>query len=328
MIHVYIDNEFDAVRMQGRYQQQVIAIGAYLCDDAFVPVDSFYALVCPAGFRRLTPHVRRMTHLKDAEIQRAPKFPQVADRFTDWLRQHAGEETIRLYSFGPDDARTLCANAAFYHHGSEPLFAGIIDLQTLLSSRVRWRGEVFHKTHSLESLKQIYCIQGAVNHNALNDAIDLYHIHEAYRMERALDEEAIEQLYRTMRQKQVEGMKKRRRHQLERLRVQMADLLDQRRWVSIRAWKHWDSFHAELIAFAQQIQLSSVRSLRERPRPIQVQATFRCGSDRVRCWLLLRYTQECYAYSIDVHYSNVEAIRRFIRQWFDVESKHHDDSQN
>lgn len=33
MIHVYIDNEFDAVRIEGKYMQQVIAIGAWLCDD-------------------------------------------------------------------------------------------------------------------------------------------------------------------------------------------------------------------------------------------------------------------------------------------------------
>ena len=96
MIHVYIDNEFDAVRMQGRYLQQVIAIGAWLCDDAYARVDSFYSLVRPAGFYRLTPHVRRMTHLKDAQIQRASLFPQVADRFIEWLQAHAGGEEIRL----------------------------------------------------------------------------------------------------------------------------------------------------------------------------------------------------------------------------------------
>ena len=318
MIHVYIDNEFDAVRMQGRYLQQVIAIGACLCDDAFVHIDSFYSLVCPAGFRRLSPHVRRMTHLKDTEIQKASKFPQVADRFIAWLQHYAGEEAICLYSFGPDDARTLCANAAFYHHGSEQLFAGIVDLQTLLSSRVRWRGEVFHKTHSLESLKQIYRIRGEVNHNALSDAIDLYRIHEAYRMERALDEEAIGHLYRTMRQKQVEGMKKRRRHQLERLRVQLADLLDQRWQLSPGALlSRWEDFHKELLALAQQLHLPFVRSLRQCGRPLQVQACIRSGSDSLRCWLLLVYPQERRAYSIDLHYANAESLRSFIRQWLE-----------
>ena len=318
MIHVYIDNEFDAVRMQGRYLQQVIAIGACLCDDAFVHIDSFYSLVCPAGFRRLSPHVRRMTHLKDTEIQKASKFPQVADRFIAWLQHYAGEEAICLYSFGPDDARTLCANAAFYHHGSEQLFAGIVDLQTLLSSRVRWRGEVFHKTHSLESLKQIYRIRGEVNHNALSDAIDLYRIHEAYRMERALDEEAIGHQYRTMRQKQVEGMKKRRRHQLERLRVQLADLLDQRWQLSPGALlSRWEDFHKELIALAQQLHLPFVRSLRQCGRPLQVQACIRSGSDSLRCWLLLVYPQERRAYSIDLHYANAESLRSFIRQWLE-----------
>lgn len=315
MIHVYIDNEFDAVRMQGRYLQQVIAIGAWLCDDAYARVDSFYSLVRPAGFYRLTPHVRRMTHLKDAQIQRASLFPQVADRFIEWLQAHAGGEEIRLYSFGPDDARTLCANAAFYHHDSEQLFAGIIDLQTLLSSRVRWHGEVYQKTHSLESLKLIYRIRGEVNHNALSDALDLYRIHEAYRMERPLDEEAIERLYRTMRQKQVEGMKKRRRHQLERLRVQLADLLDQRWQLSPGALlSRWEDFHKELIALAQQLHLPFVRSLRQCGRPLQVQACIRSGSDSLRCWLLLVYPQERRAYSIDLHYANAESLRSFIRQ--------------
>ena len=92
MIHVYIDNEFDAVRMQGRYLQQVIAIGACLCDDAFVHIDSFYSLVCPAGFRRLSPHVRRMTHLKDTEIQKASKFPQVA------LCRRGSDLSVQLWS--------------------------------------------------------------------------------------------------------------------------------------------------------------------------------------------------------------------------------------
>lgn len=106
---------------------------------------------------------------------------------------------------GPDDGRTLCSNAALYHHSSEQLFKGIIDLQTLLSSRVKRHNEVFQKTHSLESLKLIYRIKGDVNHNALSDAYDLCRIHEAYRKETELDNDAIEQIYRGMETKTAGG---------------------------------------------------------------------------------------------------------------------------
>lgn len=119
MIHVYIDNEFDAVRIEGKYMQQVIAIGAWLCDDQYRRIDSFYSLIRPAGFYRLSPHVRRMTHLHDEEIRRASLFPSVADRFVQWLSHHAHGGQVALYSFGPDDGRTLCSNAALYHHSSE-----------------------------------------------------------------------------------------------------------------------------------------------------------------------------------------------------------------
>ena len=47
MHHVYIDNEFDAVRIDGRNMQQVIALGAVICDARYQEVGRFYSLVRP-----------------------------------------------------------------------------------------------------------------------------------------------------------------------------------------------------------------------------------------------------------------------------------------
>ncbi len=195
MHHVYIDNEFDAVRIDGRNMQQVIALGAVICDARYQEVGRFYSLVRPMGFQRLSYHVRRMTHLHDHDIRRASAFPQVMDTFIALLREYDPLDQIKIYSFGPDDGRTLCANAGAYHHESEQLFARIIDLQSLMSSRVTYQGEVFHKAFSLEALKLVYHVRGEVNHNALSDAVDLYRVHEAYRQERELDEEQVSALY-------------------------------------------------------------------------------------------------------------------------------------
>ena len=49
MHHVYIDNEFDAVRIDGRNMQQVIALGAVICDARYQEVGRFYSLVRPMG---------------------------------------------------------------------------------------------------------------------------------------------------------------------------------------------------------------------------------------------------------------------------------------
>ncbi len=318
MIHVYIDNEFDAVRMHGRYLQQVIAIGAWLCNDAFERVDSFYALVRPAGFQRLSLHVRKMTHLRDDQIRQAMKFPDVADRFLAWMRTHANGEEITMYSFGPDDARTLCANAAFYHYEEEALFQGIVDLQTLLSSRVQYHGEVFQKAHSLETLKQVYRVKGEVNHNALSDALDLYHIHQAYREERALDEHKIAELYQTMRQKQREGARKRRQHQLQRLKEQMADVLEQPLCLGAETLARWDRFYSQLLVLAADLQLPILRSLRRQSQPEALKAYVSADSVRMRCWLCFVHPQTRVYYSIDIRYPNVPQIHRFLKQWFIV----------
>ena len=317
MIHVYIDNEFDAVRIEGKYMQQVIAIGAWLCDDQYRRIDSFYSLIRPAGFYRLSPHVRRMTHLHDEEIRRASLFPSVADRFVQWLSHHAHGGQVALYSFGPDDERTLCSNAALYHHSSEQLFKGIIDLQTLLSSRVKRHNEVFQKTHSLESLKLIYRIKGDVNHNALSDAYDLCRIHEAYRKDTELDNDAIEQIYRGMKQKQLEGAQKRRVHQMKRLCGRFADLLERVFLFRGNSPEVWDAYYHAMIELAQQLHLTQLRSLRaQKNKPLFLKAYIQKSKDRLRLWLWFERPDEKHYYSIDLDYHNAEALHQFIKQWF------------
>ena len=321
MIHVYIDDEFDAVRMHGKYMQQVIAIGAWMCDDHFHRISSFYAFVRPAGFRCLSPHVRRMTHLRDEDIRSAQKFPAVADQFQQWIKQQAQNEEVSIYSFGPDDGRTLSDNAAFYHHESEAVFKQVIDLQTLLSSRVTWQGKVFQKTHSLESLKHIYQVKGEVNHNALSDALDLYHIHQAYREETALDQQYIEELYRSMHQRQIEGAIKRRKHQLQRCKERMEDKMGKVLYLSNTALTKWTPFYDAMIHLGTQLHFSALRSLRQQKSPLHVRAYLLCNNQYVSCWFSFIYFDHEVRYQILCSYHNVEALHQFLNQWFFAEVK-------
>ena len=86
MVHIYIDAEFDAVKINGKYCQMVVSLGAVMKKDA--QEATFYSLVCPKNFRRLTSVVRKMTHLKDSDIRNANSFPDVLKQFMQWLQPH------------------------------------------------------------------------------------------------------------------------------------------------------------------------------------------------------------------------------------------------
>ena len=316
MLHVYIDNEFDAVRMHGKYLQQVIAIGAVLCDEQYRFMDTFYALIRPAGFQRLSHHVRKITHLRDEDIRKAEKFPAVIDHLIAWLQDYDDTFQWVMYSFGPDDRRTLCANAAFYHHDSERLFAQIIDLQTLLSSRIKWKGTIFQKTHSLESLKQIYQIHGDVNHNALSDARDLYLIHQAYREDAVLDEDKIAASYELLQKKKREGIRKRQQHQLQRCQALIKEQMGITMLLPPVVLNEWASFHKQLILLAEKKRFLMIRSLRKRTAPLCLKATYSVNNVSLCCWFRFYYQDQTIFYRITCEYHNIEAIHHFLKQWF------------
>lgn len=175
MVHIYIDAEFDAVRINGRHCQMVVSLGAVLKREKHE--ETFYSLVCPKNFKRLTSVVRKMTHLKDRDIREAESFPVVLKNFMQWLQPYV-QDSCKVYSFGPDDRRTLLQECE-RHHADSTLFREIIDLQKQISATVIFQNALVSATLSLDDLKTAYDIEGAVEHNALTDAHDLMRIHQA-----------------------------------------------------------------------------------------------------------------------------------------------------
>lgn len=180
MIHIYIDAEFDAVRINRKFYQMVISLGAVMVDDQGTVIDEYYSMVKPYSFKRLSNIVKKMTKLSDTMILDARKLPEVEEEFKSWV--YAREENlsnIRLYSFGPDDRRTLSQNCQALSLDAEGMFSGIIDLQKEISPLVTYQGATVSPTLSLDDLKSAYGIEGVVDHNALSDARDLMMIHQA-----------------------------------------------------------------------------------------------------------------------------------------------------
>lgn len=215
MIQVYIDAEFDAVRYQKRFEQAVISFGAVACRQKQM-LDTFYTLVRPRYFRHLIPVVKKMTHLKDKEILAAEPLEVVTEHFLSWLQRFGELADIQLYSCGPDDRRTLMKNCAI-HHIDGALFDRIQDLQKEISATVKFQNKIISPSLSLDDMKLIYDIQGAVDHNALNDAKDLMYIHQRYLDGNAQNAQRILDIVNRKEAKQQEV----RRKQNERLRTMM-----------------------------------------------------------------------------------------------------------
>lgn len=176
---IYIDCEFDALWTWENHIQCVIAIGAVACDETGKECGRFYSLVCPKRFKRISSVVRRMTQLNSAEIREAASFSVVMKQFQTWLKQFQTDKGVQLYSFGPDDKRTILQHATYEKYQNIAWAKEIKDLQKILSGALYYKEKQISSSLSLDDLKQVYEIEGEVIHNALHDALDLMHIHQA-----------------------------------------------------------------------------------------------------------------------------------------------------
>lgn len=178
-MEVYFDAEFDAIHRHDGCVQCLVSIGIVAVQKGQV-LDTYYSLIQPKRFRKLTRIVREMTQLSNEEIRKARTFVEVMKDVEAFLDRLGPAEERRLYSFGPDDKRTIHSHAEYEKCEDIVLFDDAIDLQKVISPCVTWDNAVISSTLSLDDLKYAYGVAGEVVHNALNDALDLMRIHEAY----------------------------------------------------------------------------------------------------------------------------------------------------
>ncbi len=188
-LEIYLDLEFDSISQVNGYVQGVIAFGA--CCRYQGEIKTFYSLVRPKGFKKLSKKVKEITHLENEAIKKAPGFQAVSLKFFNWL--DSLKQDYVLYSFGPDDRRTLLEDCQL-HQVVDDIYDGIENIQGLLTDSIIYKEKKLEDNLSLEALKKCYQIQGDTMHHALQDAIDLMLVHEAYKQQKTIDHEYVESL--------------------------------------------------------------------------------------------------------------------------------------
>lgn len=205
-MRIYLDTEFDAVKIEGKHKQKIISIGAVMTTDNFQFVSTFYDCVRPEGFEKLSSVVSRITNLSNEQILKAKPFSSVVSEFMTWLQKYTNNN-ISMYCFGPDDIRTLVMNCEDLQIDAT-IFQNLIDIQKELSSYVTYEQQLISSFLSLDDLKAAYRLAGEVEHNALSDAFDLQHLHQAYLQKQELDASAIKVIMLRRKKSAEEGRQK------------------------------------------------------------------------------------------------------------------------
>lgn len=213
MYRLYMDAEFDAVKIQRKFHQRVISIGAVISDVHGQELGRFYETVYPQQFQRLTRVVHRMTKLSDETIRSSRSLKDVMEEFSKWMYGIVKKRSqVQMFSFGPDDKRTILQHCTFENIDTKDIFQEVMDIQKLISPHVTYQGKIVSPTLSLDDMKLVFEIHGEVEHNALTDSLDLMAIHVAFDQHKAMNEENIQAIVNRKIQKQIESKKKQQAH--------------------------------------------------------------------------------------------------------------------
>lgn len=92
-----------------RMPHEIIEIGACRVDREGRVVSRFSELICPRLYKRLDKHIRQVTGITEAELQKGQPFSDVFGDFIAWCGDDA-----QLVTWGRDDYPVLKRNAAFF----------------------------------------------------------------------------------------------------------------------------------------------------------------------------------------------------------------------
>ncbi len=92
-------------------EMEIIEIGAVLVDHTnFEPIDEFQSFVRPVRHPELTPFCRQLTSITQAEVDAAPKFPEVLASLREFM---AGRPSL-FCSWGEYDRRQFETDAGYH----------------------------------------------------------------------------------------------------------------------------------------------------------------------------------------------------------------------
>ncbi|MBQ6233090.1 MAG: exonuclease domain-containing protein [Clostridia bacterium] len=146
----------------GQLLFEMIQIGAVKLNENREILDTFNQLIQPTCYRRLNPHIEKITHITQEQLDESPLFQEAYKAFIDWC----GEDCV-LLTWGCDDISVFEQNVRYFD--CEDPLPPICDIQKLFSDELGTPNERKSLKRALEALS-IEPNDDKEFHNALNDA--------------------------------------------------------------------------------------------------------------------------------------------------------------
>lgn len=146
---------------------EIIQIGAFKVDDQFELIDKLKINVRPKYYRKMNPHVEKITGITGDQLMSGVSFPKAFGRFRKWC----GEE-FRFITWGFDDVGVLADNLTL--HGLDASFGSdYINLQLIYNRQMKDE----HLQCALSTAAEKLGIPLDVQvHDAFNDAYLTYEV--------------------------------------------------------------------------------------------------------------------------------------------------------
>ena len=160
-------NNAKMIRTPVLLHAEIIQIGAFKVNESFELIDKIKINVRPKYYKKMNPHVEKITGITGVQLTTGETFPQAFRR----LRQWCGEE-FRFITWGFDDVGVLADNLTL--HGLDPSFgSNYINLQLIYNKQTNAEHLQCALSTAAETLEIPLDVQV---HDALNDAYLTYEI--------------------------------------------------------------------------------------------------------------------------------------------------------
>ncbi|MCI8806222.1 MAG: exonuclease domain-containing protein [Clostridiales bacterium] len=144
---------------------EIIQIGAIKLNDNFEIVDSFNKLIKPQIYKRIHPHVQKITGFSDNDFINCLSFTEIYSDFLKFL----GNGSYIMCTWGNSDIRALYRNLTYYNLITPPTLIKYIDVQNIATKYLNYdRGGAIGLKNAIDMLN---IKTGEFFHNAYYDAL-------------------------------------------------------------------------------------------------------------------------------------------------------------
>jgi len=117
---------------------EIIQIGAVKLDDNFNKLDSFNMLIKPQIYKKMHPHVQKITGFTDDSFENCRTFSEVYSDFAKFMANSQNAAPI-LCTWGNSDISALYKNLKYYSVIKSPIIIKYVDVQDIATKYLNYK---------------------------------------------------------------------------------------------------------------------------------------------------------------------------------------------